>query len=136
ALMLFCSSALLVLACGGDTGPNGPGPRTYRMGFSGIPPRPDQSAVLPTVDQWVSRADVAVRALHLDRVEHYRSRGLAVVVTLDATDGLDRAAEAPSWLPWGGASPGRPSSRHIGITPSPSRPSSLPTTWAWPPKPI
>ncbi|MGH7515884.1 MAG: hypothetical protein ACREOC_00225 [Gemmatimonadales bacterium] len=91
------------------------------MGFSGIPPRPDQSAVLPTVDQWASRADAAilhisppwsallagtaadaaVRALHLALVEHYRSRGLAVVVTLDATDGLNRAAEAPELVALG-----------------------------------
>ncbi len=46
-------------------------------------------------------ADVAVRALHLDLVEHYRSRGLAVVVTLDATDGLNRAAEAPELVALG-----------------------------------
>ncbi len=91
------------------------------MGFSGIPPRPDESAVLPTIDRWVSRADAAilhisppwnallagtgaddaVRALHRDLVELYRSRGLAVVVTLDATDGLDRAAEAPELVALG-----------------------------------
>ena len=91
------------------------------MGFSGFPPRPDPSAVLPTVAQWAPRADAAilhvsppwsallagtgadaaVRALHLDLVELYRSHGLAVVVTLDATDGLDRSAEAPELVSLG-----------------------------------
>jgi hypothetical protein len=62
------------------------------MGFSGIPPRPDQAAVLPTIAQWASRADAAilhisppwsallsgtgadaaVRAAHLPLVDQYR----------------------------------------------------------------
>ncbi len=46
-------------------------------------------------------ADAAVCGLHLDPVDFYRSRGLAVVVTLDATDGLDRSAEAPELVSLG-----------------------------------
>ena len=91
------------------------------MGFSAFPPRPDEAAVLPTVDAWSTRADAAilhlsppwaallsgtssedaVRALHLGLVQIYRSRGFVVVVTLDATDGLDRSAEAPELVALG-----------------------------------
>jgi hypothetical protein len=91
------------------------------MGFSGLPARPNEALVLPTIEQWAHRADaaimhisppwsallsgttadVAVRALHLQLVQHYRGRGLAVVVTLDATDGLNRAAEAPELVALG-----------------------------------
>lgn len=85
------------------------------MGFSPIPPRPDQATVLPTLEMWTRRADAGILHVpppwdsllagvpaaalverHLAPItNYYRAKGLAVVVTLDATDGLDRAAEAP-----------------------------------------
>ncbi|MEO6463388.1 MAG: hypothetical protein ABIP29_09955 [Candidatus Eisenbacteria bacterium] len=107
--------------CGGRSDPTGPAPgpgtptRTYRMGFSGIPPRPDLAQGVAAIQMWSVRSDGAI--LHLEPpwdsllagvpaetllvreqkplAEYYRARGLDVVVTLDATDGLNRAAEAP-----------------------------------------
>jgi hypothetical protein len=102
----------LLLGCGNGTEPSGP-TRTYRMGFSPIPPRPD--LVFQNLEMWSQRADAAI--LHvsmpyadllagmtptaiIDRdirpvVQYHRGKGQAVVVTLDLTDGLNRAAEAP-----------------------------------------
>jgi len=93
-----------------------PAPRSYRMGFSAIPPRPDLAQALAAIDLWTRRADAAI--LHFDPpwdtllkgapidsavilvhkplVDYYRAKGLMVVVTLDATNGLDRGAESPA----------------------------------------
>jgi hypothetical protein len=109
-----------LMACSGKVKhPTSPGtpapPRRYRMGFSAIPPRPEFALLLASLDLWTRRADAAilhvsppwtallagaaadsaVRAVHQGLVDYYRSKGLDLVVTLDATDGLDRAAEAP-----------------------------------------
>ena len=85
------------------------------MGFSAIPPRPDFALLLASLDLWTRRADAAilhvsppwtallagtaadsaVRLQHQGLVDYYRSKGLDLVVMLDATDGLNRAAEAP-----------------------------------------
>lgn len=113
---------LLALACfgcgknGDPTGPvPGPGARTYRMGFSGIPPRPDFAQAIAAIQMWTPRADGAVFAItppwdsllagvppetllvrdQAPLADYYRALGLEIVVTLDATDGLNRAAEAP-----------------------------------------
>jgi len=37
----------------------------------------------------------AVDTVELPLAQYYRSKGLAIVFTVDATDGLNRAAEAP-----------------------------------------
>ena len=88
--------------------------RTYRMGFGPNPPRPDIGAVLATIDLFSRRADQAlilreppwdsllsgVRAdtmVQRDVVElaaYLRAKGMRIVVSLDATDGLDRAADS------------------------------------------
>jgi len=39
--------------------------------------------------------DSAVRTVELPLANYYRTKGLAIVFTVDATDGLNRAAEAP-----------------------------------------
>src|SRR6266481_6915291 len=39
--------------------------------------------------------DSAVRTVELPLANYYRGKGLALVFTVDATDGLNRAAEAP-----------------------------------------
>jgi len=39
--------------------------------------------------------DSAVRTVELPLANYYRAKGLAIVFTVDATDGLNRAAEAP-----------------------------------------
>jgi len=112
---------LLTLACGGDdTGPSGP-TRTYRMGFSAIPPRPDQAVLLQNLELWTLRADAAILHLsppfgellagtpavtlverdHLPLANYYRGKGLVLAVTIDLTNGLDRAAEAPELVALG-----------------------------------
>ena len=85
------------------------------MGFSAIPPRADFDVLLRSMDLWMQRADAAiihinpqwdsllvgvpadvlVRRDPLPLAEYFRAHGLVLVVTLDATDGLNRAAEAP-----------------------------------------
>ena len=108
--------ALAVLACDGSTGPNGP-PRTFRMGFSAIPPRSDQTVLLQSLNLWTSsHADAAimhisvpwaallagipvpqeVHANELGLANYYRAKHLTLVITVDVTNGLDRSAEDPT----------------------------------------
>ena len=107
--------ALALAACGDDaSGPAEPA-RTFLMGFSAIPPRPDPDIVVPGIDRWDDRADAAimhvsprwdallagvpaadvVEALELPLADLYRARGLELVFMVDPTNGLDRSAEAP-----------------------------------------
>jgi len=85
------------------------------MGFSPLPPRADPAIVLPNLEMWTARADAGIMHVQLpwaamlggssaaaevagDRLgvaNYYRAKGLQIVVVLDPTDGLDRAAEAP-----------------------------------------
>lgn len=108
-------AALLLAACGGEgSGPAG-ATRSYMMGFSAIPPRMDTAIVLPTLTLAAAHSDAGliqlsipwqvllddtaaateVRVVRLPLVQFYRGSGMQVVVTLDVTDGLNRAAEAP-----------------------------------------
>jgi len=90
------------------------------MGFSAIPPRFDTSTanLIAAIDNWVPHADAAIMHVSppwaallaghtpagaVDTVEvplaqYYRAKGLDIVFTVDATDGLNRAAEAPELL--------------------------------------
>src|SRR3979409_1940817 len=92
------------------------GTRSYRMGFSVVPPKPDLKIALQSLDIWTKRADAAI--MHLDvpwalllagtspedalrrdgvDLEHYyRSKHLMLVVTIDVTNGLGRESEAPA----------------------------------------
>lgn len=114
------SAALLLAlaACGGNasdpSATPGSTPRSYRMGFSSIPPRNDMALALRSIDLWTRRADAAlvltdppweqllagqepeslVRALQLELVNYYRGKGLRIIGSIDATDGLNRAADA------------------------------------------
>lgn len=55
--LLVCG---LALACGDSTSPVR-APRTFRMGFSAIPPRPDQAVTLQSLSLWPSgHADAAI----------------------------------------------------------------------------
>jgi hypothetical protein len=87
------------------------------MGFSAIPPRQDTPIpeIIAGIDRWATRADAAIihasppwaamlggydPAMAVDTVQvpltnYYRGKGLDIVFTVDATDGLNRAAEAP-----------------------------------------
>lgn len=107
---------LAVAACGSDQGPATP-TRAFRMGFSAFPPRfDDPTIVVPAINFWMPHADAALfhvsppwaamiagypPAQAVDTVEaplanYYRANGLDIVFTVDATDGLNRAAEAPA----------------------------------------
>ena len=110
---------LLVAALAGCPADDPTGPllraRSYGMGFTGIPSRPDSALVLATIDLWKDRADRAlllvsppwsallagfdadtvVRATQLGIVNYYRALGLRVDVSIDPTDGLDRSKDAP-----------------------------------------
>lgn len=120
-LLLPCLLAVLDLAtsCSGkgrSVAPRPLVPRTFRMGFSGIPPKPDFAVALAALDLWTRRADAAIMHFeppwdsllagfpadsavliqHRPLVDYYRAKGLSLVVTLDATNGLDRSAESPA----------------------------------------
>jgi hypothetical protein len=115
---LVAAAFLGFAGCSDDDGPTGPSEptRTYHMGFSAFPPRFDLPTLLANLALWTQRADgailhvsppwtallagipadSAVRADPLGLANYYRSRGITtIVVTLDATDGLNRAADAP-----------------------------------------
>jgi hypothetical protein len=90
-------------------------PRSFVMGFSVIPPKPDIKIAVRSMEIWTKRADAAI--MHLDvpwalllagtspedalrrdgvDLEHYyRSKHLMLVVTIDVTNGLGRESEAP-----------------------------------------
>jgi hypothetical protein len=106
---------LLALACSDATQPVPP-PRTFRLGFSAIPPKPDQTVLLQALNLWTSsHADAAimhisvpylallngmtapqeVRGNELGLANYYRAKGLPLVITVDVTNGLDRAKEDP-----------------------------------------
>jgi hypothetical protein len=91
------------------------------MGFSAIPPRADTALLLPTLALAAAHSDAGliqlgipwtvllddtaaateVRVVRLPLVNYYRGQGHRVVVTLDVTDGLNRAAEAPELVALG-----------------------------------
>jgi len=105
------------LACSSPTKPV-TAPRTYRMGFSHFAPRLTIPDVIATLDRWQPRGDAGIlqatppwkslladtsasfliRREYLQIVQRYRTSGFSVVVMIDATDGLDRAREAPELL--------------------------------------
>src|SRR5262245_56903651 len=120
---LLCATTLLVLVapelwgCKHEHGtvmPTGP-VRTYRMGFSWFPPTPSVPVALQVVDTFAPRADVGlilvsppwtallnggdpaalVTGNELGQAQYLRGRGLAVVVSIDPSDGLDRSRDAP-----------------------------------------
>ena len=119
------SFAILVSAvltgCGKSVAPSGVEARTFRMGFSATPPRLTIESVLATIDAWLPRGDIAqinqsvpwrdlladtgapvlVRRDLKDVVGLYRSHGLPLLIQLDVTDGLNRAAEAPELVALG-----------------------------------
>lgn len=107
--------AAALAGCGGkSTAPSAALPRSYRMGFSGIPPRQDFASLLQTLDAFTRRADAAimsneapwesllagippddfVRRQQLPLAQYYRGKGLRVWVYLDPANGLNRGGEA------------------------------------------
>jgi hypothetical protein len=92
------------------------GTRSYRMGFSVVPPKPDLNIAVKSLGIWSTHADAAIMhmdvpwalllggtspedALRKDGVElerYYRSKHLQLVVTIDVTNGLGRETESPA----------------------------------------
>jgi hypothetical protein len=90
--------------------------RSFVMGFSVIPPKPDIKLAVRSMEIWTQRADAAImhldvpwalllagtspeEALRRDGVDlehYYRSKHLVLVVTVDVTNGLGRESEAPA----------------------------------------
>jgi hypothetical protein len=108
---------LLLLGCGTSTEiPSAAtaGSRTFRMGFSPIPPRLSTAEVLRTADEMSRHADAALMVLDIpwaalladtsaallvrrDQLPLARlltQRGVPLVATLEPANGLDRGAEA------------------------------------------
>ncbi len=128
ALALGLASA----GCGGGA-TTAPRPaRTYLMGFSGVAPRADLALTLRTIELWSRRADAAlilheppwgellrgvppdsiVRRDDLPLAAYYRARGHRLFVSIDPTDGLDRASESDSLVAYG-RSLTEPAVRHL-----------------------
>lgn len=119
-LIPLAGLALLVAAlagCGGkvrSTAPGVPAPRTYRMGFSPIGPRPELNVILAAIQMWSTRADAAIihseppwdsllagvpaeTLITRDRValvSYLRSFGHRIVLMVDATNGINRTGES------------------------------------------
>lgn len=111
---------VVAFACGDDAGP-GLTPRPFLMGFSAIPPSVDPAIVVPAINLWAQRADAAiihasppwaamiggyspadaVDTVQVPLANYFRAKGLALVFTVDATDGLNRAAQAPELVALG-----------------------------------
>jgi hypothetical protein len=110
------AATALVLACS-DDGTSPPGEtavRSYRMGFSGIPPRADLSLAIASIDLWSQRADAAIMSFELpwdsllagvppetlvvrDQVglaNYYRFKGHELWIYLDPANGLNRGGES------------------------------------------
>ena len=115
------SLAVVTIACPRTThergiSSSGVRTRSYLMGFSVVPPKPDIKLAIQSMEIWTRRADAAI--MHLDvpwalllagsspedalrkdgvDLEHYyRSKHLKLVVTIDVTNGLGRESEAPA----------------------------------------
>lgn len=109
-------------ACGGGGGSSSGSPplqpaatRTWKLGFSPMPPRPVVEAVIGGIDRWSQRAELAIlheelpwadllagmspdAILERDRIElvnYLRGKGLQLVFMGDLNDGLSRGDEAP-----------------------------------------
>ena len=96
-------------------------PRTFRMGFSAVPPDSTQRSAVASLDSWTARADAAimhvsvpykalltgttattyVQTVDLPLATYYRAKGLSIVITVDVTNGLDRSAEDPDLVAMG-----------------------------------
>ena len=109
--------ALLALAGGcarkSPTAPQRP-TRSWVMGFSAIPPVPDQAVALQALAVWTPRADAAIShedvpwdsllagrrpdslalRLALPLAQYYRAHHFVYAYEIDLTNGLDRGAEA------------------------------------------
>ena len=143
AALALCATLGLGCSDGGSSQPApAPAPRTYAMGFSWFPPRPDLALALRVADlaamhsdaaliltsvPWDAlldgqSADAVVRGNVLGLAAHYRGLGLPIVVSIDPSNGLDRASDAPARWRALAAWPNRRYSSCTGLMSSPSTP--------------
>ena len=108
-------AAALVAGCAKHpSAPPALAPRTYFMGFSGIPPRPELPIALQAIAMWSTRADAAlvlneppwdsllagtradslVMRQQLPAALYLRALGKRIVASLDPTNGLDRSSDS------------------------------------------
>jgi hypothetical protein len=116
--MCVAIAALLAIAAcsGSSTAPtqSSEPSRTYRIGFSGIPPRADLNQAIAAIDMWSQRSDAAIMSFELpwdsllagvpvetlvvrDQLglaNYYRAKGHEITVYLDPANGLDRGGES------------------------------------------
>jgi len=107
--------AALVLSCA-STVTEAPvrATRSYRMGFSPLPPRITLTEALRTIDEVSHHGDATLRVVdvpwaalladtaaaflvrreHLDVARLFQSKGLATIATIEPANGLDRGAES------------------------------------------
>jgi hypothetical protein len=128
--------AIAALVACSDDGGTTPAPvptRTYRMGFSGIPPTNDLPTAIAAIDMWSTRADAAIMSFELpwdsllagappERLiandqaglaNYYRAvKGHELWIYLDPANGLDRAGESTA-LVNAGRSITEPAIQHI-----------------------
>jgi hypothetical protein len=113
---LVISGLVALSGCSSKVTSPGPGlpARSFRMGFSGIPPRPDITLEISTINLWARRSDAAIMSDELpwdtllagvrpDSIvmrnvlplaRFYRAKGLGLLVMIDPANGLNRAGEA------------------------------------------
>ena len=118
-----CAAALALAACAdkGTAPSTHLTSRTFRMGFSSVPPDSTLQSALASLDSWTARSDAAimhlsvpykalltgtaaatyVQAEHVPLANYYRAKGLSIVITVDVTNGLDRSAEDPDLVAMG-----------------------------------
>ena len=120
AAITWAALALAALAgCGSRVTPTAPSPgapRTWRMGFSAIPPRADFNLLLAALEMWRPRSDAAIMhvdppwdtllagypadsaviKLHLGLAQYFKGSGRTLVIMIDLTNGLDRASDHPA----------------------------------------
>ena len=116
---IACASFLFSGCTDGTTPvPTPQNTRTYRMGFSGIPPRGDIDIAIASIDMWSSRADAAIISFEvpwdsllagiapetlvvrdqLGLANYFRFKGHELWVYLDPANGLNRAGEADALI--------------------------------------
>jgi hypothetical protein len=122
-LRTFILVFAMILGCASShaEAPSAPGSRTFRMGFSPIPPRLSTAEVLRTADEMSRHADAALMVLDIpwaalladtsatllvrkDQLQLARlltQRGVPLVVQLEPANGLDRGAEAAALVALG-----------------------------------
>jgi hypothetical protein len=122
-LRTFLLVFAMILGCASShaEAPSAPGSRTFRMGFSPIPPRLSTAEVLRTADEMSRHADAALMVLDIpwaalladtsatllvrkDQLQLARlltQRGVPLVVQLEPANGLDRSAEAAALVALG-----------------------------------